>query len=278
MCVVGSHSGARPIGLALLAGLVAFEAVLALSAGAVGIPGVLLMRLTDESAARATPVQADGGESVVAKLAAPAATLAEKVPEPAQSAGEPRLEGLADIPLQKWIDDAPARPKPKAFGAEPSGEGSKTRDTLPWDAVEPVPFAPIAPKAAALADATASIQTAPKVQQASGALAELPASGVVAAWVKAKAVKIKGEDRARPLYHFEFWIEPPDDIRKQLAAVAYEFSTPAVRPQSQMSSEKMTGFRVSAGGLACADKITVTLRFMDGRSQQVDVDGCRLLS
>jgi hypothetical protein len=48
-------------------------------------------------------------------------------------------------------------------------------------------------------------------------------------------------------------------------------------PQSQISSEQKTGFRVSVGGLACADKITVTLKFKDGQSQQVAVDGCRLL-
>jgi hypothetical protein len=49
-------------------------------------------------------------------------------------------------------------------------------------------------------------------------------------------------------------------------------------PQSQMSSEKETGFRVSAGGLVCADKVTVTLKFRDGRSQRVEVDGCKLVS
>jgi hypothetical protein len=44
-----------------------------------------------------------------------------------------------------------------------------------------------------------------------------------------------------------------------------------------MSRERGTGFRVSAGGLTCADKVTVTLKFKDGSSQQVAVDGCRLL-
>jgi hypothetical protein len=49
-------------------------------------------------------------------------------------------------------------------------------------------------------------------------------------------------------------------------------------PQALVSSEKKTGFRVSAGGLTCADKVTVTLKFNDGQSQQVAVDGCRLVS
>ncbi len=49
MRAVGNHRGARPISLALVAGLVAFEAVLALGAGAVGIPGVLLVRFAGGS-------------------------------------------------------------------------------------------------------------------------------------------------------------------------------------------------------------------------------------
>ena len=118
---------------------------------------------------------------------------------------------------------------------------------------------------------------APEAPQATPALALLPASGDVEAWVKAKATEVKGEDRARPLYHFEFWLEPPEEVKRRLVAVAYEFNTPAVMPQSQMSSEQKTGFRVSAGGLACADKVTVTLKFKDGQSQQVAVDGCQLL-
>jgi hypothetical protein len=35
---------------------------------------------------------------------------------------------------------------------------------------------------------------------------------------------------------------------------------------------------VSAGGLVCADRVMVTLRFRDGRSQRVEVDGCKLVS
>ena len=44
MRIVGNHRGARTICLALVAGLLAFEAVLALAAGAVGIPGLFLVR------------------------------------------------------------------------------------------------------------------------------------------------------------------------------------------------------------------------------------------
>ncbi len=149
---------------------------------------------------------------------------------------------------------------------------------MPWDAVEPVPFSPEGSKGA-LADATAALPkpVAPQAPRAVTAPAILPTSGEVEAWVKAKATEVKGEDRARPLYHFEFWLEPPEDVKRRLVAVAYDFNTPAVMPQSQVSSEQETGFRVSAGGLACAEKVTVTLKFNDGRSQQVAVDGCKLL-
>ena len=41
----GNQRGARTISLALVAGLIAFETILALSAGAVGIPGLFLIRL-----------------------------------------------------------------------------------------------------------------------------------------------------------------------------------------------------------------------------------------
>jgi hypothetical protein len=60
---VGIHSAARTIGLALVAGLVAFEVVLALIASAIGIPGVLVVPLHEIPGGAA----ASGGESVIAK-------------------------------------------------------------------------------------------------------------------------------------------------------------------------------------------------------------------
>lgn len=271
MRAVGNHRGARTISLALVAGLVAFEAVLVLGAGAVGIPGMLLIPFAGGSGgAEATPISRapEGGESVFAKLssmpALPKPTPFNEAAELASPvAGEPRLAGLAEIP---WDRDDTEAAKPKAFGAD-----SKVREVLPWDAVEPVPFTSAAP-------AAATQSTAPEAPQAILAPARLPASGDVEAWVKAKATEIKGEDRARALYHFEFWLDAPEDVKRRLVAVAYEFNTPAVMPQSQVSSEQNTGFRVRAGGLACADKVTITLKFSDGQSQQVAVDGCRLLS
>ena len=245
MRTLGNNLGARTICLALVAGLLAFEAALALAAGAVGVPGLVLVRLShgsDDVQAAVGATGQDGAETVVAKLAeiavnAPQARPLDVVaePKPVTQAGEPNLAGLAEIPHD-----------------------------MPWDAK---PDEKPEPRQKAFAPAIA----APKVQ------ARLPANGVVEGWVKAKATEVKGEDRGRPLYHFELWLDAPPAVKQRLVAVSYDFNTAAVMPQMQISSEQNTGFRVSVGGLACADKITVTLRFKDGQSQQVAVDGCRLL-
>lgn len=274
----GNHRGARTISLALGAGLLAFETILALSAGAVGVPGLFLIHFAEGNVGvEAThPPASEGGESVIAKLAAakepPHQTpVAAKPLSPVAPAGEPRLDGLADIPLTPWDRDEAKPDEPRAFAASSAG-----REVLPWDAVEPVPYPTEDSDGAAAA--TASLPAAaPATPRAQAAPTELPASGEVETWVKAKATEVKGADRARPLYHFEFWLEPPEEMKRRLVAVAYEFNTPAVMPQSQSSSEQNTGFRISAGGLTCADKVTVTLRFRDGRAQQVAVDGCKLL-
>ena len=275
MRLVGYLLSARTIGLALVAAFVALEAFLALRTGAVGIPGLFLVRFAEENGGAGAERHAespDGGESVIAKH--PQRAAAPKLP-PEEATGSDgdgpkRLEGLSDIPLKPWDrddDEEPERTRPLA-GAQPPGPGEQ----LPWDAVEPVPFDPGPP--AASQDRSAPAGTPPP----SSPLAALPSGTEVAAWVKAKSTEIKGADRARPLYHFEFWVEPPQEMMRRLASVAYEFNTPAVMPQSQISREEKTGFRVSAGGLVCAEKVTVTLRFRDGRSQRIEVDGCKLVS
>jgi hypothetical protein len=281
MRAMGNYRSARTIGLALVAGLIAFEAALVLGAGAVGIPGVFLVRFADESGGAKPPrgsEDPEGGQSDVAKLSAVPESSVEEAAKPlspvAPAGGEPRLEGLADIPLTPWDRPNPEPAEAKAFAADSSG-----REVLPWDAVEPVPFSPTPAPQGAPTEATAALAKPPmpETPRAPVALAELPASGDVEAWVRAKASEVKGEERARPLYHFEYWLEPPEEMKQRLAAVAYEFNTPAVMPQSQVSSERKTGFRILAGGLTCPDKVTVTLKFKDGRSKQVVVDGCRLV-
>ena len=49
MRVFANCRGARTISIALVAGLAAFEAVLVFGAGAIGIPGVLLVRFADKA-------------------------------------------------------------------------------------------------------------------------------------------------------------------------------------------------------------------------------------
>ena len=284
MRALGNHLGARTICLALIAGLVAFEAVLMLDAGAVGIPGVLLVRFTDGSGgslATQKSKAAEGGESVIAKLQitteeppkreALSDTAASRTPAPLSS-GEPQLAGLAEIPLRPWDRPDPKPDEPKALAANASSQ-----EVLPWDAVEPFPLPDRASRSEASAATAALLAAPPETPHVPAAPMRLPSRSAVESWVKAKATEIKGEDRGRALYHFEYWLDAPEDVKRRLVAVAYDFNTPAVMPQSQVSSEEKTGFLIRAGGLTCADKITVTLRFNDGQSQQVAVDGCRLL-
>jgi len=223
-----------------------------------------------------------GGETIIAKLdqakldqakldqvnlaQAATASLAKAPPHDE----EPNLVGLSEIPPELIWNRSPndkKRAKPKAFA-----EFSKAREQLPWDAVEPVPFAPLKPTPVAARAGGA------KPVAASLTPLRLPDRSDVGGWLKAKVTEIKGADRNRPLYHFELWLEPPAAMKRRLVGVAYDFSTPAIRPQSQASSDRTSGFRVSAGGLACADEIEMTLRFDDGSVHKVAVDGCKLLS
>jgi hypothetical protein len=276
MRIVGYRLSARTIGLALVAAVIALQAFLALTSGVAGIPGFYLVNLAgEEGGAPKQGATQDGGESVIAKT--PDTPLAPKK-EPAETTGatppqdgEPNLEGLAEIPLKPWVRDD-AEPEEERRNVSVPAGGGQAGEKLPWDAVEPVPFDATAP---------ASPQTKgtePQAPSPQPALAALPALTAVAAWVKAKATEVKGVERARPLYHFEFWLEPPASVKGSLAAVTYEFNTPAVMPQMQSSREQGTGFRISAGGLVCADKVTVTVKFRDGRAQSVVVDGCKLVS
>jgi hypothetical protein len=265
---VGFRLSARTVSLASVAGFVALEAFLALSTGAAGIPGVFLVRFGDESGAviGEHAKRQDGGESVVAKLPN-VADAPEPAPEETTGSvspnGVPRLKGLSEIP---WVseDPKPARSRIAAAGLQGGEE-------LPWDAAEPVPFDATKPVP------SESPQAASKKKRPVSRLTALPTDSEVTGWVKAKATEVKGQDRARAFYHFEFWLEPPQEVTQALAAVAYEFNTPAVVPQAQVSDEDKTGFRISAGGLICADRVKVTLRFRDGRSQRVEIDSCKLL-
>jgi hypothetical protein len=278
MRIVGYRLSARTIGLALVAAVIALEAFLALRSGVAGIPGLFLINLAGEEGGAAKPLQArtqDGGESVIAKSpetpVAPKKESAETTGSTPPQDGEPNLEGLAEIPLKPWVRDDAEVEEERRNVSVPAG-GGQAGEKLPWDAVEPVPFDATAPAS------PQTKRTEPQAPSPQPARVALPANTVIAGWVKAKATEIKGVERTRPLYHFEFWIEPPPSLKGSVDAVTYEFNTPAVMPQMQSSREKQTGFRISAGGLVCADNVRVTLKFKDGRSQTVEVDGCKLVS
>ena len=132
----GNQRGARTISLALVAGLIAFETILALSAGAVGIPGLFLIRLANGGDAEAPrPAAAsEGGESVIAKLEAANAPshqtkVAAQPLSPVAPAGPPRLDGLADIPLTPWDRDETKPDRPKAFAASSGADARCCRGT-----------------------------------------------------------------------------------------------------------------------------------------------------
>ena len=132
------------------------------------------------------------------------------------------------------------------------------REELPWHLTEPMPYHP-----------PVTARSKPAVAATVGlAPVQLPKSGDVEAWVKAKAsARADG---------FELWVEPPAALKKRLIAVAYESGAKSAAPRVQESREPSTGFRVRFAGSACADQITLTLKFDDGQTRKVAVDGCKL--
>jgi hypothetical protein len=281
---LGSLRGARTIGLALAAGLVGFEVALALAIGAVGIPGLALLPLAEKDASR---LAESGGETIVAKPStSPAQTgrtarptrlaMADRPSEP------PNLRGLADIPPELLNHDtarddgAASKDGQKAKVFEEAG--AQGEEKLPWDMVEPVPYHPVGevkPVQSARASPPPDPNPAPQARPAKPK-GPLPAPAEVASWLKAKATELKSNERERPLYHLELWLDPPAATKRRIVAVVYAFESPAVMPQSQVSSDQASGFRTGFGSVACADKIMLTLKFDDGRTQQAVVDGCKM--
>ena len=144
MRAVGNHRGARTISLVLAAGLVVFAAVLALTAGGVGIPPY-----------NTTQSPPERRETAVAKLPPIKSTLPpiestpKREPLPAKpvdpSVGPaPLLQGLNDVDLSPTWRSEPPSDQSQAKAFDPN---SKEREVLPWDAVEPVPGRSLEPKA-----------------------------------------------------------------------------------------------------------------------------------
>lgn len=360
---MGYHRGARTISIVLAAGLVAFEAGLALSGASVGIPGVFLVHFTDSGGSVGT---SSGGESSIAKLAPAASTpksarlasldraAAASAPEardtaaaadtPSQQASAPAASKAPGVPPQLDLPVAGSLPPqidlpspdaaqdadeaadasvpPAQHMASMAGSGSPAGDTNVAGQAAPAPAsasrmdqrAPAKRTAsldvdtdAAVADAVNSPHPKNDVAGAPGGEENLPwddilpeprpatadlgdaaeptsspsqtiADSQAASWVKTKASPLAGgvDDRGRPLYRFEVWLDPPADIKQKLVAVAYDFDAPSADPPTQESHDGQSGFKVRFGGLACADHIVLTLKYNDGRTEQVAVDGCKL--
>ena len=271
----------RTIGLVFLVCALAFEAALAASMNALGIPGVFLLELGETGSRIATT--GSGGETVMAKgpgedaafpAVKPSANPApiEAEPHPAAKLDVATLDPTALVASQAARTSETTNRRPVPTTAFIGGTASP--ETLPWDAIEPVPYSRQVPGAPQpLPSRFGPSEPAPVV---SGEPAFDLSASAAGGWVKAKSTQFKGANRARPMFHFELWVEPPDAIKRRLIAVAYDVEAGAIQPRAQQSRERQTGFRVGFGGLSCADKITLTLLFDDGRSQEVDIDGCKL--
>lgn len=267
MHAVGNHCSTRTIGLALAAGSIALGAALMLGIGAVSVERAHVPIAEEDPIPQTGP----GGETVMSKLDQDGLTSAAQT-----SADEPSLKGLGgDIPWERATEPTKDSPKPMTRAL---AQTVTATNALPWDAIEPVPFQqPVTNDTVKRKTSEPEPKTAAQVPAAQLPKVDVPASGDVGRWIKAKAKALKGENRGRPIYHFEFWLDAPAEIKKRLVAVAYDFNTPAMMPRSQTSNEDKTGFRVAVGGLACSDNVTVTLQFDDGSTQQAEVDGCRLV-
>ena len=276
----------RTISLAVFACVLAFEATLALSASAIGIPGIFLVHLDAETKQAGAVAQRAGGETVMAKgplrtepeVAVVAPTETTPAPEAAAPAAQLDVDTLDPTSLvasQAVKNSAEGSQRQLPMRAFIGGTASP--ETLPWDAVEPIPYH----QEASLQSKTPQRQPSrfgPPEPEKGFATPSVDVSEWAAGeWVKAKATQIKGANRARPMLHFELWVEPPPEVKQRIIAIAYDVPTGAARPRAQESRERQTGFRVGFGGLGCSDKITLTLTFDDGRSQELDVDGCKLL-
>ncbi|MGI9382400.1 MAG: hypothetical protein ACR2PO_04540 [Methyloligellaceae bacterium] len=111
-----------------------------------------------------------------------------------------------------------------------------------------------------------------------GALS-LPPKAALKRWLRSSAREFVGgvDEQGNILYRFDIRLEVPDDLRPKVVEVAYDYNAPSVRPRSQASKTAKDGFQVKFGALACAGTMKVTVTFEDGRTQQVEADGCSLL-
>ena len=269
-----------------LGGFVAVQGALVIGARAVGIPGLYLLPLGfSEPEVTSRPALDEGGETTVAKLPAPTALpvadeffFHRSTPNPPRLAAE-SPKGQLDVGtldptalVAEQLKEKPVDTSKRTRGVPPPIGGSASPVTLPWDATEPIPYS----RQASLDTVKPGVEPAriapPDKAEDGPALSADEAQS----WVRANKKTFKGANRARPMLHFELWLEPPAAMRDRILSVSYDVEAGAVQPRSQQSRERQTGFRVGFGGLGCADRIKLTLRLDDGRAQEVDLDGCNL--
>jgi hypothetical protein len=151
---VGSHRAARTIVLALVAGLVAFEIVLAVTAGAIGIPGVLIVPLHEITGGGTD----SGGESVIAKQTPK--SIPSETSHPAQASAQQagRVEQIAStptLPPPVVVDDPAVTPDVFALA-------------VPIDATVNLPVAAVAHARAVTPSQTPPVASTPQASAATG--------------------------------------------------------------------------------------------------------------
>ena len=145
---VGSHRAARTMSLALVAGLVAFEIVLAVTAGAIGIPGVLVVPLSDFGADRSGA----GGESIIAKQ--PPKSIPSEASQGAQASAQ--QTGPVD-----QIASTPTIPPPVVVDG-PAVTSDVFALAVPIDATVNLPVAAVAHARAATPSQPPPVASAPQ--------------------------------------------------------------------------------------------------------------------
>ncbi|MEM8574807.1 MAG: hypothetical protein AAGF48_09245 [Pseudomonadota bacterium] len=244
---------------------------LALGAKGGGVAGLGAVEIPIEFPTQTAVASSGNTETSSPADASPPAQVAKSSTMAAPPA-EPDLAGLAEIPEELNVtssrDDKDK--KGRAVRKPSFAARAETQENLPWKAVEPVMFKPMGPGEQHVSG------------EAPAAVAALPSPKVsstdISKWTKGKATKIMGAQRTKPLYHFVVWVEPPQAMQAHVAGVSYDFSSPAIQPQSQASMDRESGFKINAAGLVCAEEILVTLRFDDGRVEKTSIDGCALFN
>lgn len=149
---MGSHRAARTMSLALVAGLVAFESVLAVTAGAIGIPGVLVVPLSEIAGG----APASGGETVIAK----------QTPKriPSNTSQLPQASAQQVGPAEQ-IASTPTMPPPVVVD-EPAVIPDVFALAVPIDATVNLPVAAVANARAATPSQTPPVASTPQASAA----------------------------------------------------------------------------------------------------------------